>query len=73
MWRMQALTSVTLAAGEITELQPGGRHLMLFGLRQNLLEGQQVAFRFELKDGRQVILTALVRGPGSANDSHDHH
>ncbi|MCZ6829105.1 MAG: copper chaperone PCu(A)C [Gammaproteobacteria bacterium] len=71
MWRMQAQASLSLAAGQTTVLAPGGRHLMLFGLKRSPREGEQVQFELTLQGGEQVLVTAQVRGFATGGE-HDH-
>lgn len=70
MWRMQAQKSLALAAGQTTELAPGGRHLMLFGLKRSPREGERVQFQLTLQDGRQLQVNAEVRGFTSSGRQH---
>ena len=72
MWRMQAQSSLLLGAGQTTVLAPGSRHLMLFGLKRSLREGEKVQFELTLQGGAQVLVSAEVRGFATGS-SHDHH
>jgi copper(I)-binding protein len=72
VWRMQAQDSLSLAAGQLDELAPGGRHLMLFGLTHSPREGEQVQFELTLGDGEKVTVSATVRGLAAKNE-HQHH
>lgn len=51
--RMHAVESLALPAGQDVELRPGGYHVMLFGLKQ------------QLKEGDSVPLTLVVEGAGN--------
>ena len=58
---MEAHREWVLAAGASLTLAPGGRHIMLMGLRKALAPGQRVQIQLELGDGRLVTFDALVR------------
>lgn len=50
--RMEKVDSITLPANKVVELAPGGYHVMLFGLKR------------QLKDGEAVPLTLVLEGAG---------
>lgn len=54
---------VRLAPGASAALEPGGVHVMLFGLRQPLRAGERVLLHFTVSDGREVSVYAQVREP----------
>ena len=72
MWRMQAQESLAVGPGQTSLLAPGGRHLMLFGVKRALREGEQVPFELSLQGGELVRVSAEVRGFDAASQ-HDHH
>ena len=57
---MQKLDSLVIAGGETLELRPGGKHIMLSHLTQDMAPGDQVAFRLILDSGGPIDLTAVV-------------
>jgi copper(I)-binding protein len=63
---MQRLDGVEIPAGGAVELKPGGLHLMLLGLREPLIEGEEIdlilRFRFS---GDQVLTVPVQRIGGS--------
>jgi copper(I)-binding protein len=63
MMRMEQQSEVVIQPGESVQFAPGGLHLMLFGLKQPLLEGQSVAISLQTKDGESIIITANVARP----------
>jgi copper(I)-binding protein len=71
--RMRALPSLDLPAGKAVELKPGGYHVMLMDLKQQLKAGDTVplALVVESKDGKRetVEVKASVRALGA--DAHD--
>ena len=58
--RMQALDSLVIAGGETLELRPGGKHIMLRQLTEDIAAGSQLAFRLILDSGERIDLTAAV-------------
>lgn len=52
--QMRMLDKLPLPAGKTVQLAPGGVHLMLFGLKQPLQQGTQVALvlHFQYADGK---------------------
>ena len=59
--RMRPVSTLHVAANEVVAFEPGGLHIMLFGLKQPLVAGQtfQVELGFELS-GKQKV-TVKVR------------
>lgn len=55
--KMGAVPALELPAGKTVELKPGGYHLMLMGLKQ------------QLKGGDQVPLTLTLEGPGGQKET----
>ncbi|NOY64557.1 MAG: copper chaperone PCu(A)C [Nitrospirae bacterium] len=58
--RMQLVKDFEVPAGETLELKPGGRHLMLFGLPENLKGEITIILHFE-KTGDVPVKTGVVR------------
>jgi copper(I)-binding protein len=72
MMTMKRVNNLVIAAGERVQLEPGGRHLMLLGLHQPLVEGDDVKLQFTFTDGSQAAVTLKVRSV--LNESaHQHH
>jgi len=65
---------VALPVGGTVALAPGGLHLMLFGLRQLLVEGQTlpVTLRFERAGSVEVRFKVEPRAAASAEEPHSH-
>lgn len=63
--RMRPITGLDLPAGRSVELKPGGFHVMLMGLKQQVKEGETVpvVLVFEGKDGKRenIEVKAPVR------------
>lgn len=61
MMRMRRLDSVLIPGGESVLFEPGGFHLMLFGLDAALTDGESVDLVLVLADGREQTVHAAVR------------
>jgi len=48
-------------AGKEAQLQPGGYHVMLIGLKEQLMPGQQVELTLVFKDGSRAKVAAPVQ------------
>jgi periplasmic copper chaperone A len=72
--RMRQVASLSLPAGGVLVMEPGGLHLMLIGLHQPLTEGEIVPVTLHLADGRTLDVSAEVRRapPGHADQQHHH-
>lgn len=79
--RMRQVTGIDLPAGRTVELKPGGYHVMLMDLKQQVKAGESVPLTlvFENKAGQRetVQVTAPVRplhaaAPGSHGAGHKH-
>ncbi|HEY8416595.1 MAG TPA: copper chaperone PCu(A)C [Limnochordales bacterium] len=57
---MHHVHALVVPAGETVQLRPGGLHVMLIGLKQDLEEGQTIAVRLWAADGSHVDLTVPV-------------
>ncbi len=61
MMRMRQVEKIDLPAGQTVSLQPGGLHVMLIGLKQKLLPGEDVELTLTYEDGSEVTVKAPVR------------
>ncbi|MGB5734832.1 MAG: copper chaperone PCu(A)C [Thiohalocapsa sp.] len=61
MMKMRRVDQIELPAGEAVTLAPGGLHVMLIGLKQQLAPGDDVPLTLTLDDGSELSLTAPVR------------
>ena len=58
--RMRQITALELPAGKPVALTPGGYHLMLFQLKQQLKDGDKVPLVLEVEDAAKVRSTIKV-------------
>jgi len=75
--RMRAVPALELPAGKAVELKPGGYHLMLMDLKQQLKAGETVPLTLvvEGKDGKRetVAVQAVIKALGDpAHDPKKH-
>lgn len=60
---MHEVDGVDIPAGGLAELKPGGYHVMLMGLKQNLREGEMISFTLTFENAGQVTIAAPVKTP----------
>jgi copper(I)-binding protein len=60
LMRMKA-GGLSIAGGQTEILKPGGNHVMLIGLSEALVAGDEVTFTLEFSDGHSVDVTAPVK------------
>jgi hypothetical protein len=74
--QMRQLEFLPLPAGQPVTLGPGGDHLMLFGLKHPLKEGDQIPLTLTVqlpdKTTEKVTIKALIK-PLTTAGSHQHH
>ncbi|MBR9907853.1 MAG: copper chaperone PCu(A)C [Gammaproteobacteria bacterium] len=61
MMRMRRVPELPIAPNETLVFQPGGYHLMLFGVKKPFRAGDQVEFTLKFSDGYQATFTAEVQ------------
>lgn len=66
MATMKKIDSVPLPAGGEVTFQPGGRHLMLFGVSRDLKPGDNTLLTFTFADGSRIQRKALAVGAGDS-------
>lgn len=59
--RMRPVPELQVPAGGRVDLQPGGLHLMLFGARQPLAQGDTVTVVLRLADGSALDVELVQR------------
>lgn len=71
MASMEKLASVPVPAGGAVAFQPGGRHLMLMGLKRPLKAGDRFPVTLTFASGAKVTATFLVNvSPPAAGHAH---
>jgi copper(I)-binding protein len=71
LMRMEQQSEVTIEPNQILQFSPGGLHIMLFGLKQPLIDGQNVTITLLSKKGVSIDFQATVARPKAK--AHAHH
>lgn len=75
--KMRQLEDLPLPARQAVTLGPGGDHLMLFGLKKPLKEGQEIpltlAVQFADKRIEKIKIKAKISPLTASRDNHHHH
>lgn len=71
--RMVQLDDLVVAAGSIEQFQPGGKHIMVFGLPQLLKPGMQVLVTLTFENASPMDVQAIVSANMNAPDNRGHH
>ena len=61
MMKMRRIDKIEVGAGSDTILQPGGLHVMLIGLKQQLNDGDDVPVTLEFEDGSRLELVVPAK------------
>jgi len=61
MMRMRPLQSVAVEAGQSLLFEPGQLHLMLFGIKESLVPGEQQEFTLTTENCGSIVVAAEVR------------
>lgn len=61
MMKMRKVDTLSIDDGETVQLQPGGYHLMIFGLQTGLSLDDSIAIELQLESGQSVIVNASAR------------
>ena len=65
--RMVPVESISVAAMSAIKLQPGSFHIMLFGLRQPLVESKSIALTLNFSHAGALPLAVTIGGPAAMN------
>lgn len=68
--KMREVASIAIKAHGQTELKPGGLHLMLIDLKEELKDGNTVPITLRFDDGTSQTLVAPIRKPQAAMPEH---
>jgi len=73
--KMSAVSGLDLPAGRAVELKPGGYHVMLMQLKQEIKEGDMVPITliFESKDGKRQTLEVKAASRALGQSMHHKH
>ncbi len=69
--QMSPVARIEVPAGGSVSLEPGGKHIMLLGLKQELAAGQKIDLTLQFEKAGAVVVEAEVRG-GDAMEGMGH-
>ncbi|MBL4829405.1 MAG: copper chaperone PCu(A)C [Aliivibrio sp.] len=61
MMKMRQVENIKIAAHKSAVLQPGGLHIMLFGLKNQLVEGEEISLTLTFANGATQSLSIPVK------------
>ena len=70
--RMRQVNAIELPTGAAVALQPGGYHLMLFGLKAPLKAGDHFPMTLKFAKAGEVVVTVNVEEPGPTDAAGAH-
>lgn len=70
--RMRPLAKVDVPAGETVNLEPGGKHIMLLKLKQELKAGETIKLSLTFEKSGPLTVEAGIREVGAAEHMMDH-
>ncbi|MGB3622284.1 copper chaperone PCu(A)C [Ketobacter sp. MCCC 1A13808] len=70
---MRPVKKFDVLSGRSISFEPGGRHIMLIGLKQPLKEGETVTVELEFSDGEKLEVPLTVKRDADDSESHHHH
>jgi copper(I)-binding protein len=71
--KMRQVEKIEIPANGMAHLQPGGLHVMLIGLKKDLMEGDNIDLNLEFSDGSSQELTIPVKKVMGGMKHHKHH
>lgn len=69
--QMSMLTSLPIAAGEEINFAPGGLHIMLVNVKQELVLGEHMGLVLHFKDHADIIVKVHIEN-SMPDEAHDH-
>ena len=72
MMKMAPIKSIALTRGQVVPFQPGGRHVMLFGIDPKVKPGSVVRLGLRLASGQQIWVAARTVGAADGPPMHGH-
>ena len=70
--QMQQVSSVPIAGKESIEFAPGGLHIMLIGLNEELHLGDEIRVTLHFTEHEDLLLTVPVQEMGGEDSMNDH-
>ena len=66
--KMTRMESVTLESSQKVVFKPGGYHVMLIGLKQELKAGDEIEIKLQFKNSADITVKATVKAPDGMNN-----
>ena len=66
--QMHPVEAVPLRAGAKATFKPGGLHIMLIGVKQDLKIGEEIEITLHFKNSGDIKIPVLVREPPDMDD-----
>jgi len=61
LMKMRQVPYISVPAGGVAELKPGGYHIMLLGVTQPLRDGESVDIELEFADGEKLVFASPIK------------
>lgn len=59
--KMRQVSEIRIPGNGMAQLRPGGYHIMLIGLKQNLFEGQKVSVKLYFSNGAMSVVEMPIK------------
>ncbi|OOV86166.1 copper chaperone PCu(A)C [Oceanospirillum linum] len=70
--KMRQVSEIAIPGNGMTHLKPGGYHIMLIGLKQNLFEGQKISVKLYFSNGSMSVVSMPVKKVMVGMKNHSH-
>lgn len=71
--KMRQVSEIRIPGNGMTQLRPGGLHIMLIGLKGNLFEGQKVSVKLYFSNGSMAVVEMPVKKVMAGMQQHSSH
>jgi periplasmic copper chaperone A len=71
--KMRQVEAIDVPAGGDVALQPGGRHIMMIGLKAPLVEGERFPLTLRFAEAGEITVEFAVEAVGAMGESEEHH
>ncbi|WP_417596232.1 copper chaperone PCu(A)C [Oceanospirillum sp.] len=70
--KMRQVSEIAIPGNGMAHLKPGGHHIMLIGLKQNLFEGQKISVKLYFSNGSMSVVSMPVKKVMVGMNKHVH-
>lgn len=71
--KMRQVSEIRIPGNGMAQLRPGGNHIMLIGLKQNLFEGQKVSVKLYFSNGSMAVVEMPIKKVMAGMKQHSTH